>query len=51
MNRNWFQRRHGWTCRDCGQFNDVADAACECQWQAELAERNLLLTVDNEDVQ
>ena len=28
---NWFQRQHGWTCRECGAFNSDEDSACRCE--------------------
>jgi len=38
MSMNWHQRRHGWTCSECGTFNEEDNfncdsEECEKQWK------------------
>jgi len=31
MSMNWYQRRHGWTCSECGTFNEEGDYNCDSE--------------------
>src|SRR5437899_8477714 len=39
MSMNWYQRRHGWTCSECGTFNEVINFNCSSE-ECEAAVRN-----------
>src|SRR5258706_4354902 len=43
MNMNWHQRRHGWTCSECGTFNEEGNFNCdseECEMDGRREERD-----------
>ena len=31
MSMNWHQRRHGWTCSECGTFNEEGGYNCDSE--------------------
>jgi len=31
MSMNWHQRRHGWTCTECGTFNEEGSYNCDSE--------------------
>ncbi len=50
MSMNWHQRRHGWTCSECGTFNEEGNFNCdseECEamlhWEMRGLERRALI--------
>src|SRR5258706_5012511 len=39
MSMNWNQRRHGWTCSECGTLNEEGNYNCDSE-ECEAAVRN-----------
>ncbi len=45
MNMNWHHRRHGWTCSECGTFNEEDNFNCdseECEMDRRREERDYM---------